>query len=171
MDTTLHTPPAPSTTSRTESAATEPPVRIPAHHRSLKRLGHWTTARHFEVRSQRGYVVLDLRSPRIPAGDIRVTVDLDHAVLRLLVPDDAVVDDWDLHRTGRGRVKDSAAPATASGDRRIVLSGQVRRGEIRVSRHGIAVLSAMWSREFLADLRSAHREGRQPSVADPAHTS
>jgi hypothetical protein len=47
----------------------------------------------------------------------------------------------------------------------------VSRGEIRVHRHGAAVLSAMFSREFVADLRRARREGRVPTVADPAHAA
>lgn len=146
------------------------PVRIPANHAVTKRLGHWTTARQFQVRAHRGVAVLDLRSPRIPAGDIQIDIDLDHAVLKLLVADDATVDDWELRRIGRGRVKDSESPG-APGDRRIVVTGQMRRGEVRVHRGGIAVLSAMCSREFFADLRRAHKEGRQPTVADPAHTA
>jgi hypothetical protein len=145
------------------------PVRIQANHTVTKQLGHWTTARHFQVRAHRGFAVLDLRSPQIPAGDIQVDIDLDHAVLKLLVADDAVVDDWDVRRIGRGRVKDWEAP-TVPGSRRVVLTGQMSRGEIRVHRGGIAVLSAMWSREFLADVRRARREGRTPTVADPAHT-
>jgi hypothetical protein len=145
-------------------------VRIPANHTVTKRLGNWTTARQFQVRSHRGFAVLDLRSPQIPAGDIQVDIDLDHAVLKLLVADDAMVDDWELRRIGRGRVKDSESP-DAPGGRRIVVTGQMRQGEIRVHRGGIAVLSAMFSREFFADLRRAHKEGRHPSVADPAHTA
>ena len=146
------------------------PVRIPANYTTLKRLGNWTTERQFQVRAHRGSVVLDLRSPQIPDGDIEIDLDLDHAMVKLLVPDDAQVDDWNLRRTGRGRVKDGERPETPSG-RRIVITGQMRHSEIRVNRGGIAVLSAMCSREFLADLRQAHREQRMPSVADPAHTS
>lgn len=144
------------------------PVRIAAYHAVTKRLGHWTTARDFEVRAHRGNAVLDLRSPRIPEGDIHLRVDLDHAVLKLLVPDGAVVDGWDLRRIGRGRVKDAEAPHPTAG-RRIVVTGHLRHGEIRVHRGGIAVLSAMFSREFFAEARRAHREGRRPSVADPAN--
>src|SRR6266480_6690141 len=83
------------------------PVRIPANHAVTKRLGNWTTARRFQVRAHRGHAVLDLRSPQIPAGNIEVEADLDHATLKLLVAADAVVDDWDLRIIGRGRVKDA----------------------------------------------------------------
>ena len=144
-------------------------VRVPANYATVKRLGNWTTERQFQIRAHRGSVVLDLRSPQIPDGDIEIDLDLDHAMVKLLVPDDAQVDDWNLRRTGRGRVKDAECPA-APGGRRIVITGQMRHSEIRVNRGGIAVLSAMCSREFLADLRQAHREQRMPSVADPAHT-
>ena len=156
-------------TSQVTQAAPATAVRIPANYTTVKRLGHWTTERQFQVRAHRGSVVLDLRSPQIPDGDIEIDLDLDHAMVKLLVPDDAQVDDWNLRRTGRGRVKDAECPAVPGG-RRIVITGQMRHSEIRVNRGGIAVLSAMCSREFLADLRQAHREQRMPTVADPAHT-
>jgi hypothetical protein len=146
------------------------PVRVAANYTVAKRLGNWTTARRFEVRAHRGHAVLDLRSPQIPAGDVEVNIDLDHAMLKLLVPDDALVDDWDLRRVGRGRVKDSENPEAPAG-RRIVITGQMRHGEIRVHRGGIAILSAMCSREYLADLRRAHKQGGHPTVDDPARTA
>ena len=146
------------------------PVKIPANHAVTKRLGNWTTARRFQVRAHRGGAVLDLRSPQIPAGDIEIEADIDHAMLKLLVADDAMVDDWDLRRTGRSRVKDAEAP-DAPGGRRIVVTGQLRTGEIRVRRGGMAMLSAMFSRAYWADLRRVHREGGSPTVDDPARTA
>lgn len=145
-------------------------VRVQAHYQTVKRLGHWTTARDFEVRARRGSAVLDLRSPRIPEGDIVVQVDLDHAMLKLLVPDDAVVDHWGLEWLGRGKVKDAAGTAVEIPGRRIRLTGRIRHGEVRVNRAGVAVLSAMFTREFIDDARRAHKEGGMPTVADPAHT-
>jgi hypothetical protein len=145
-------------------------VRIPANYAVTRRLGRWTTARRFEVRSHWGRAVLDLRSPEIPAGDIEIHVDLDRSTLILLVPDGAVVDDWDLRRTGRSRVKDYQAPK-AAGSRRIVLTGQVRQGEVRVRRGGVAILSAMFTREYVADVRRAHKEGGHPTVDDPTRTA
>src|SRR5436853_6008064 len=99
------------------------PVRIAANYQVTKRLGNWTTAREFQVRAHRGHAVLDLRSPHIEAGEITIDVELDHAMLKLLVPGGAVVEDWDLRRLGRGRVKD-AEGRDAAGGRRIVLTGQ-----------------------------------------------
>jgi hypothetical protein len=145
----------------------DPPIRVQAHRAMVKKLGNWTVARSFEVRARGGGVVLDLRSPAIPTGDIEVRVDLDRALLKLLVPEDATVDEWDLRFTGRGRVKDAYGRG-APGGRVIRLVGQVSRGEIRVHRGGIAVLSAIFSREFLADARASRRTGRTPTVADPA---
>lgn len=157
-----------STTTTTES-----PVRVHADHRSVKHLGHWTGASRFEVRARRGYALLDLRSPRIPAGDIDIELDLDHALVKLLVPEDAVIDRWDLRWSGRGKVKDGQGDTGAGGDigsraaRRIRLTGHARGAEIRVHRGGVAVLSAMFSRAYLDDLRRAHREGGMPTVDDP----
>ena len=154
----------------TTHTAPAAPVRIAANYEVTKRLGNWTTAREFQVHSHRGHAVLDLRSPHIDAGEIIVDVDLDHAMLKLLVPDGATVDDWDLQRLGRGQVKD-AEGRDAAGGRRIVLTGQMRHGEIRVHRGGIAQLSAMFSREYLADLRRARAEHGFPTVDDPARTA
>ncbi len=43
--------------------------RIQADHQMVKKLGHWTTDRDFEVRARRGAAVLDLRSRQICDGD------------------------------------------------------------------------------------------------------
>src|SRR5262249_2175388 len=154
----------------TTHTASTAPVRIAANYEVTKRLGNWTTVREFQVRAHRGHAVLDLRSPRIETGEIRIDVELDHAMLKLLVPDGAVIDDWDLRRVGRGRVKD-AEGRNAAGGRRIVLTGQLRHGEVRVHRGGIAQLSALVSRADLVALRRAHAEGGFPTVDDPARTA
>ena len=140
-------------------------VRIPANHTVTRKLGNWTTEREFEVRAHHGVAVLDLRSPHIAEGDLHVHVELDHAVLKLLLAGSDVVDDWDLHRTGRGRVKDAEGPET--GPRRVVLTGHMNGSEIRVHRGGVAIISAMFTREYLQDVRRAHRQGGYPTVDDP----
>jgi hypothetical protein len=147
------------------SDATE---RIRADYAQVRKLGNWTTARTFAVRARRGNVVLDLRSPQIPAGDIDITVDFDHAMMKLLLPNDAVVDDEDLRWTGRGQVKDHQAPTDGQHGRTVRISGEIRHGEIRVNRDGVAILSAMFTKEYVRDALAAHREGRYPTIDDPA---
>jgi hypothetical protein len=66
-----------------------------------------------------------------------------------------------------GRVKDWTG-ISAPGGRRIVLLGEMRDAEVRVHRGGIAILSAMCSREYVADALRARREGRYPSIDDPS---
>ncbi|WP_330252107.1 hypothetical protein OG874_39370 [Nocardia sp. NBC_00565] len=145
-------------------------TRIHVDHETAKRLGNWTDADTFDVTARYGSVVIDLRSPRIAGdGEIVLHADLDHAMVKLLVPDDAVIDQTALRWTGRGRVKDFACPQDAAG-RVIRLTGTSTRSEFRVHRAGIAVLSAMFSREFFEDARRAHREGAHPTVADPANS-
>lgn len=145
-------------------------VQIQAAYSSEKHLGHWTTARHFEVRARRGSVVLDLRSPQIEDGDIVVDLDLDHSMVKLLVPADAVIDQWDLQWLGRGKVKQTFHERAGEG-RRIRLTGRIRHGEVRVHSGGIAQLSAMATREYVADVRRVHAEGGTPSIDDPARTA
>jgi hypothetical protein len=145
------------------------PDQIHVDHDSQKRLGNWTAARAFEVRSRYGQVVIDLRSVQIPDGDIEVALDLDHSTIKLLVAEDAVIDQWDLAWTGRGKVKQTYHHNPAGTGRRIRLTGQVRQGEVRVHSGGIARLSAMASRQYLADARRAHAEGGTPTLDDPAH--
>jgi hypothetical protein len=153
-----------NTQTRTAGSA----VRILADHRADKRLGNWTTSRDFEIRSRHGRVVLDLRSPQIPDGDIQIDLDLDRSAVTLLVAEDAVIDQWELAWTGRGKVKQTFHHPAASPGRRIRLTGHVRRGEVRVHSGGIAQLTAICSQEFLADARRAHANGRLPTLDDPA---
>jgi hypothetical protein len=148
--------------------ATATPVQIHADHGLAKRLGNWTSARAFQVRARHGQVVIDLRSPQIPAGDIELDLDLDHSTIKLLVAEDAVIDQRDLAWAGRGKVKQTYHHNPAGAGRRIRLTGRVRTGEVRVASGGIARLSAMASREYLADARRAHAEGGLPTLDDPA---
>lgn len=134
-------------------------TQIRAHGRSVRRLGPWTTARHFDVRASRGSVVLDLVLPEIEPGEITVDLDLDHSTVILLVPDGAIIDDDHLRRVGRGRVKDWTGVASAEG-RRIKLIGEMRNAELRVHRGGIAIARLALSRGHRGQVRRARREGR-----------
>jgi hypothetical protein len=158
-----------TTTALTDSPQTAAPAPTPvvAHSAVAKRLGNWTRERQFDVHASRASVVIDLRSKQIAPGDIEISLDIDHALVKLLVPDDAVVEHGAVRRIGRGRVKDWTGTAGPLG-RRIVLTGEMRRAEVRVHRGGIAILSAMCSREYLADALQARREGRYPTIDDPS---
>ena len=151
----------------TQHRANTNPVRIPADHAAQKRLGDWTTARAFEVCARHAQVVIDLRSPQIPDGEIQLNLDLDHTTLTLLVADGALIDHSGLTWTGRGKVKQTYHDPAGTG-RRIRLTGQIRHGEVRVHSGGIARLSAITSRAYLADARRTHAEGSTPTVHDPA---
>jgi hypothetical protein len=134
-------------------------VHVRAHNRSVKYLGDWTTARRFDVRASRGLVVLDLVVPKIEPGDIEIALDLDHAAVKLLVADGAIVDDGELRRVGLGRVKDWTG-ARAPGGRHIRLAGEMRNAEVRVHRGGVAILSLLRSRRSRDAVRKAHHEAR-----------
>lgn len=164
------------------TTAISPAVKIRARGQAIRRLGHWTTARGFDVAASGGSVILDLRSPRIEPGDIEVSLDVDHSMVKLLVPEDATVDHEDLRRVGRcGYVDWSGSPA--GGGRVIRVTGELRRSELRVNRGGIAIISAMLTGEYLADLKrafranhirslkdmqDAYREGRWTTIEDPS---
>ena len=134
-------------------------VQVRAHRRVVKHLGDWTTARRFDVRASRGVVVLDLLLPELEPGELEIALDIDHATVKLLVPDGAVIDDDDLRRVGRGRVKDWTGTPAPDG-RRIKLTGELRSAEVRVHRGGIAILTLLLSRAHRAEVRRARREGR-----------
>jgi hypothetical protein len=138
-------------------------VQIRAHHRVVKNLGNWTTARRFDVRASRGVAVLDLLLPELEPGDVEVALDIDHATVKLLVPDGTVIDD-DVRRVGKGRIKDWSGTAAPVG-RRIRLTGEMRNAEVRVHRGGTALLSLLTSRATRRQVREAHRAGRlEPPV-------
>jgi hypothetical protein len=140
-------------------------VRIQAHNRSIRRMGHWTTARRFDVRASQSSVILELRSPRIESGEIELNLDIDHSMVKLLVPEGAIVDDSDLRRVGRcGLVDWSGIPAP--GGRLIRLVGEMRRSELRINRGGVAIVAAMLTGEYLADLRRAFRDNQVGSLKD-----
>jgi hypothetical protein len=150
----------PQTVSETEGT-----VRIRAHNRAIRRMGHWTTARRFDVRASRSSVILELRSTGIEPGDIEINIDLDHSMIKLLVPEGANVDDSDLRRVGRcGLVDWSGVPA--NGGRVIRVVGEMRRSELRINRGGVAIVSAMLTGEYLADLQRAFRENHVRSLKD-----
>jgi hypothetical protein len=146
--------------------------RVHADHTVAKRLGHWTDAGVVEIRARRATVVVDLRSPQLPA-EVEVRIENTKALVKLLVPEDAEVEHWDLRWSGKGSLKDAQAvrDAEAAPSRRIRVVGTAQDGEIRVHRGGVAMLSAMFSREYLEDLRSARKEGRLPIVDDPTRDS
>ena len=151
-----------STATTTEAGPVE---RLQVDHGMTKRLGHWTSANRFEVRARSGAVVLDLRSPAIQ-GDVEIRLDLHRSVVKLLLAEGDQVDHWDLGWTGKGRVKDDQRPVSASG-RQVRLVGSANDSEVRVHRGGIAILSAMFSRAFVQDLRQARKNGTYPTVDDP----
>ncbi|MFD4555407.1 hypothetical protein ACFWP5_14000 [Streptomyces sp. NPDC058469] len=145
--------------------------RVHSDHTLVKHLGNWTEAGRFEVRARRGTAVLDLRSPDLP-DDVEIHLDMDRALVKLLVDDDTAVDHWDLTWTDRGKVKDSGPAPTgdkATG-RRVRLSGSATNSEIRVRRGGVAILTAMCSRAYLQDVRAAHRTGTVPTIDDPSRS-
>ncbi|HEY4457822.1 MAG TPA: hypothetical protein VGN81_26135 [Pseudonocardiaceae bacterium] len=148
------------------NAATDAAESIRADYEHVRKLGHWTRSRAFAVRSRRGHVVMDLRSPQIPDGDIDINLDLDHAMVKLLLPADAVIDE-DVRWTGRGRIKDNQAPTKGQRGRTVRITGEIRHGEVRVHRDGVAILSAMFTKEFVRDAQAARREGRYPTLDDP----
>jgi hypothetical protein len=164
---------------------TEGTVQIRAHKRSIRRMGYWTTARRLDVRASDSSVILELRSPRIEPGDIEVNLDIDHTMVKLLVPEDAVVDTGELRRVGRcGFVDWSGTPGRAGRVIRVV--GEMRRSELRVNRGGVAIVSAMMTGEYLTDLRNAfrsnhitslkgmqdaYREGRWTTIEDPGRSA
>ena len=150
------------------TTTTAPSVRVESYNASVKKLGDWTDANRFEVKARGGYALLDLRSPRIE-GDIEVHLHADRSAIKLLVPEDAAIEQWDLTVTGRGKVKDWEAP-TGTPTRRIRLVGDLHKSEVRVNRGGVAILAAMFSREFVEDCKRAYREGGRPTVHDPADT-
>ncbi|MEV0414963.1 hypothetical protein AB0I68_30235 [Streptomyces sp. NPDC050448] len=143
--------------------------RIHSDHDLVKHLGNWTEAGHFEIKARHGTAVLDLRSPDLP-DDVEIHLDMDRAMVKLLVDDATAIDHWNLRWTARGKVKDSQSSSThnTTAGRRVRLSGSATNSEIRIHRGGIAILSAMFSRAYFQDVRRAHKSGGVPTIDDPA---
>ncbi|MFF3323764.1 hypothetical protein [Streptomyces sp. NPDC002889] len=143
-----------------------PTAQVEAYYTNVKRLGHWTDARTVEVTARRSSVQVDLRSAGIPEGDLEVRIAGERSTLKILVPDGTVVDEAGLEYVGNSKVKDLQRH-TAGGGRRLRLTGVLKRSEVRIVRGGVATLTAMFSREFVDDCRTAHRDGTLPTVHAP----
>jgi hypothetical protein len=141
------------------TALTTNSEQIRAHHRSVRKLGAWTSARRFDIRASRGSVVLDLLLPELEPGEITVDLDIDHSTVILLVPVGTNVDHDELRRVGRGRVKDWTG-ASAPDGRTITLIGEMRNAEVRIHRGGIAILRLLLSSRSRSELGRAHAQGR-----------
>ncbi len=135
-------------------------VTVCADHTVAKHVGNWTTSRSFQFHSIRGSVVLDLCSRQIPTGDVELKLDIDRGVLKLLVSNDANIDHATLAGIGRGCVKDLEGPHTAGGPR-LRLTGCVQGGEIRGTRSGTTILSAMGTRAYVDDVTRTHAPRRR----------
>jgi hypothetical protein len=142
-------------------------VSVEAFHVSEKKLGHWTEARRIEVRARRSSLHLDLRSHRIPEGEIVVHLNAERSTVKLLVPEGAIVDERELELPDLSKVKDAQRHVPGDG-RRIRLTGRLQHSDIRISRGGMATLSAMFTREFVEETRRAHRDGDNPALPDPS---
>jgi hypothetical protein len=154
---------------QTPNETTPQVAYVQAHYSSNRKLGHWTTARRIEVKAMRSSIVLDLRSPQIEAGDIEIDLLVERSMIKLLVPEDAVVDHWDLRKTGRAKVKDGPVDETPD-SRRIKITGLLGHSEVRVRRGGMAVLAAMFTREYVDEVVNANKTGLMPTVIDPGNT-
>jgi len=141
------------------SATINDTEQLRAHHRSIRKLGAWTTARRFEIRASRGSVVLDLLLPELEPGEITVELDVDHSTVILLVPDGTNVDHDELRRIGRGRVKDWTGVDSPAG-RTVRLSGEMRNAEVRIHRGGVAILRLLLSRSSRNEVWRARKQGR-----------
>ncbi|GHF22238.1 hypothetical protein [Streptomyces morookaense] len=141
----------------TSAGATE---RIEARFTSERRLGAWTDARRFDVHALRSSVQLDLRSNRIPAGDLEVCLDSERSSVKLRVPDDAVIDISELRRVGRTKFHGEPGRRGAGG-RVVRLTGELRDAEIRIARGGAATPEEGLSQEFVDACRTLYHEGRR----------
>jgi hypothetical protein len=141
------------------TATTTDIEQLRAHQRSIRKLGAWTTARRFDIRASRGSVVLDLLLPELEPGEVTIDLDIDHSTVILLVPDGTNVDDDELRRIGRGRVKDWTGTPSPDG-RTLRLTGEMRKSEVRIHRGGVAILRLLLSHDSRGEVRRARKQGR-----------
>jgi 2-polyprenyl-6-methoxyphenol hydroxylase-like FAD-dependent oxidoreductase len=117
----------------------------------LRRLGSWSTTRHYTVQADHSRLVLDLREACRRFTEVVVAADLVETTLVLLVGDGTQVHNA-IRWTGRGKLKDRwGRGESPSGI--LSVSGNARGSEVRIHRGGIAALDDLTSRERLLELR------------------
>jgi hypothetical protein len=136
---------------------------IHADHEIVKHLGHWSTASSFDVRARYASVVIDLRSPQLPA-DLAVHLELAHASITILTDEHAAIDAREISWIGKGRVK-NLEPSEKVGT--VTITGKSEDSEIRIQRAGVAQLTAMLSRAYLAELAQTRKTGGVPHRRRP----
>lgn len=139
-------------------ATSAPDVQVRADRCVTKRLGEWTTASRFDVSTTSGVVVLDFLLPRIDAERIDVRLNIDHGLVTLLVPDGTRIEQDELRWVGPGHLRDWSGAPSPDG-LTVRLEGEVRWGDVRVRRGGVAILGLLKHGQVGA-VRRSYRDGR-----------
>jgi hypothetical protein len=133
-------------------------VQVRADRCVTKRLGEWTTSSRFDVSATSGVVVLDFLLPRIDAERIDVRLDIDHGLVTLLVSEGTRVEQDGLRWIGPGHLRDWSGAPSPDG-LTVHLEGEVRWGDVRVRRGGVAILSLLKHGQVGA-VRHSYRGGK-----------
>lgn len=141
------------------SAALEPaaPLRLSSRHSSMQRLGMWRVPEQIALELRHSACVLDLRTPMLPPGGVRIELDARHSSIKLLVAENAHVDVDGVNRHHSGTKDRGARHVSAWGGPVITVTGTLHHSMVKVLRPGGTAFGRLtwWRRRRRAELTAS----------------
>ena len=113
---------------------TPPSVRLAASHGRVDRLGSWRVPQEVVLELRHSTGTLDLRSPALPPGGVRIVVQARHSSIKILVAEGTPVDMDEVGRHhGQATDRQSRRVSAWSGPP-VVITGEVHHSTIKILR-------------------------------------
>jgi len=125
-------------------------VRIAASHGRADRVGAWRVPGEIVVELRHSTSTVDLRSPTLPPGGVRVVVEARHSTVKILVAEGTPVEMNDVFRRHSQTVDRHARHVTAWSGPPIVITGELAHSTLRIERPHRSWLARRQARRALA---------------------
>lgn len=115
-------------------AAATQPARLAASHGKVERFGAWHVPDEVTIELRHSACILDLRTPTLPSGGVRVAVQARHSTIRVLVAENAIVDLSNVGRHHSTTVDRRAKHVTSASGPLIMFTGDLHHSVIKILR-------------------------------------
>jgi Domain of unknown function (DUF1707) len=109
-------------------------ARIEVRHGKAERLGSWRVPEALELELRHGVCVLDLRSPVLPAGGVRIEASARHSSIRILVGHGTPVEMDDLVRAHSTTRDQGSRYVTQWSGPPVRISGTLQHSTVKILR-------------------------------------
>jgi hypothetical protein len=116
------------------AAAAPPSTRLAASHGRVDRVGSWRVPQEVVVELRHSTGTLDLRTPTLPPGGVRILVEARHSTIKILVAEGTPVEMDEVARRHSVTVDRYARHVTAWSGPPVVVSGELHHSTLKVLR-------------------------------------